>query len=107
MAYAPGPYLSAGLATIESAVLAARACSWAALSNPERVAELPRKIEALMDVIHNLPLLLQNWEICDLELLREDLSRFDQRWGVADGLSLRAVFDETVAQAIHRDPPAP
>lgn len=88
MALAPEPYLSACLATISEAVLAARFNSWRKSASPEQIADL-------MDAIHNIPSLMKNWENCDVQWLRESLRQYDTKW--AGGQSwLLAAFDRAV-----------
>jgi hypothetical protein len=88
LALAPEPYLSACLATLREAVLGARFYSWRRSAPPEQIADL-------MDAIHNIPTLLQNWESCDVEWLRASLEAYDERW--AEGRSwLCAVFDRAI-----------
>jgi len=96
MAMAPEPYLSACLAVLHRAVLACRASSWGNQWSAEHVADL-------MDAIHNIPWLLQNWEQCDIEFLRTAfLQAYESKWGDHGGVPLCRIFDQAVAET----PPA-
>ncbi|SIO01352.1 hypothetical protein SAMN05444166_2038 [Singulisphaera sp. GP187] len=88
MVLAPEPYLSACLETIREAVLGTRQHCWGRSASPEQIADL-------MDAIHNIPVLLNNWERCDVEWLRAYLKAYDEKWG--EGQSwLCAVFDKVI-----------
>jgi hypothetical protein len=86
-----GSALVACLAVLERACARARNLGCEAEKrgiSPERAAELT----ALMDAVHNLPFLLQNWERCNEDLLRGTLFDFDQRFPHSTG-SLVALYD--------------
>ena len=51
----------------------------------------------LMDAIHNLPWLMQNWEKCDLEWLRESLRGYENKWKGRGGMVLCQIFDDVVS----------
>jgi hypothetical protein len=87
MAVAPEPYLSACLAVLDRAIIHCRAASW----SPERVADL-------MDAVHNIPWLIQNWERCDIDFLRTSfLQAYERKWLDKGGLALCRIFDDVVA----------
>lgn len=88
MAVAPEPYLSACLATIREAVLAARFYSWRESAPHEQIADL-------MDAIHNIPSLLTKWEECNIESLRDSLRAYDEEWSAGQSWLL-AIFDKAV-----------
>lgn len=81
---APEPHLSACLHILYFATLEARAISW-------RSGD-PKQVAALMDAVHNIPVLLQRWEICDEKLLVSTLDDYDRAWGAA----LRAEYERIV-----------
>ncbi len=88
MALAPEPYLSACLEVMYKAIIAARVLSWQGAATPEQIADL-------MDAVHNIPFLIQNWETCDIELLRHFLRFYDDKWAKAP-YWLLATFDEAI-----------
>jgi hypothetical protein len=52
----------------------------------------------LMDAVHNIPWLLQNWEDCDIEFLRTAfLQVYEKKWLTKGGPALCQVFDQVVA----------
>ena len=55
------------------------------------------QIAALMDAIHNLPHLLNDWERCDQKMLRQSLLAYDEDWADAGGVRLSAVYDKALA----------
>ena len=56
-----------------------------------------------MDTVHNIPHLLQRWELCDEGLLRSCLETFDTKWKGANVVQL-LVYEEALAKhrATHR-----
>jgi hypothetical protein len=51
-----------------------------------------------MDAIHNIPTLLQHWEMCNVEFLRTAfLQTYESKWRDRGGLPLCQLFDEAVA----------
>jgi hypothetical protein len=57
----------------------------------------PMDIADLMDAIHNIPELVQNWERCDVELLRKSfLGVYQDKWSARGGPALRDIFDQVV-----------
>lgn len=63
MAIAPESEMRACMRVLSMAILHTRAASWSDNINSERIANL-------MDAIHNIPDLIQNWETCDPDLLK-------------------------------------
>jgi hypothetical protein len=91
VAVAPEPYLSACMAVLSWASLACRAWGWSGEVTAEHLADL-------MDAIHNIPDLVQDWERCDVELLRKSyLLAYQQKWAGRGGLALCDIFDAVVA----------
>jgi len=79
MSLPPSSALSACLKVLSRACIEARQLAW----NGEHTGLTSRQsaeLAALMDAVHNIPYLLQNWERCDEELLRGMLADFDQRY---------------------------
>jgi hypothetical protein len=92
MAVAPEPYLAACLAVLGRAIVFCRACSRGGEWSAEHFADL-------MDAIHNLPWWIENWEKCDVELLRRGfLQEYERKWLGRGGLALCQIFDEVVAR---------
>ena len=94
MSLAPERHLKACLAVLYHAAIQGRLLGWErdGLSR-ERSAQLAD----LMDAVHNIPDLLQQWEECDEALLRSMLGDYDQKWG--SSARLLEVYDRIVAEA--------
>ena len=91
MSVAPEPYFSACMAVLYRATLTARMWGWSSHVSPEHLADL-------MDAIHNIPDLVQNWEKCDPERLRTVyLLPYEQKWAGQGGLALCQIFDQVIA----------
>jgi hypothetical protein len=74
---------------------ACRVWGWSDGVSAEHLADL-------MDAIHNIPHLVQRWEGCDIDFLREAyLKPYEQKWSQRGGLALCKIFDDLVAG----DPP--
>lgn len=71
------------------AVLDARVVGRQSNVEPERLADL-------MDAIHNIPSLVQHWEHCDEELLKEMLLDYERRWQ-KQGPCLRTIYEQALA----------
>ena len=87
----PASALTACLAVLQRACVAARLLGWAGEKDglaPEQASELAD----LMDAVHNIPDLIQHWDRCDENLLRGMLSDFDQRHGTDRGCSLLEAY---------------
>lgn len=90
MAVAPEPYLSACMAVMQRATLTSRAWGWSGTVSAEHLADL-------MDAIHNIPQLVQHWELCDVEFLRTSfLQSYDRKWSGRGGLGLCELVDHLV-----------
>jgi hypothetical protein len=73
------------------ASITCRAWGWSGEVSGEHLADL-------MDAIHNIPELVQNWERCDVEFLRRSfLLPYQQKWSGRGGLALCDIFDQVVA----------
>ena len=92
MAIAPEPQLRACLRVIYMASLDARASGWSGDVNADRLADL-------MDAIHNLPYLIQNWEKCDEHLLKSMLLDYERKWH-DDGPCLRTIYEQELSKPI-------
>lgn len=88
---APGPYLSACLEVLRQATIHARLVGYGG-HNGGLTAEKSDCLADLMDAVHNLPDLLQNWEKCDEQLLRLVLQEFDEKWQGHIGVQLLATY---------------
>ncbi len=87
MTVAPEPYLSACLNVLQYAILQCRIYAWSNEISAEHVADL-------MDAVHNIPTLIRHWETCDVELLREEFLRYEQKWRDRGGSALCKIFDD-------------
>jgi len=79
MTLPPRPKLSACLAALEVAAIRLRILGFAGEDGgmaPHAAAE----VAALADAVHNLPYLIQHWDSCDEELLRDMLGDCDRRF---------------------------
>jgi hypothetical protein len=85
--------LAACLAVLSRACISARMLGWAGEENG-LARECAAELAHLMDAVHNIPYLLQNWERCDEQLLRGMLGDFDDRCPRSTGGSLLALYDE-------------
>lgn len=72
---APEPQLSACLRVLYLATIEARVIGWHKGDYD--------KLAALMDAVHNIPLLMKEWERCDESLLLAMLKDYDETWGGA------------------------
>jgi hypothetical protein len=92
MAIAPEPYRSACLAVLDRTILYCRAAGWSNALSAEHVADL-------MDAVHNIPWFIQNWERCDVALLRAMLYEYEQKWLGTEGMALGQIFDEVAGRS--------
>lgn len=91
VALAPEPHLSACLEVLRQATIHARLIGYGG-HNGGLTAEKSDCLADLMDAVHNLPDLLQNWEKCDERLLRLFLQEFDEKWQGHIGVELLATY---------------
>ncbi|OWK38066.1 hypothetical protein [Fimbriiglobus ruber] len=92
MAVAPEPYLSACVEVLHRASTTCRVWGWSGEVSAEHLADL-------MDAIHNIPYLVQNWERCDVPFLRESfLLAYQRKWAGRGGIALCDIFDQVVAR---------
>jgi hypothetical protein len=74
------------------ATLHARLMGWSGKVDAGHLADL-------MDAIHNIPELVQDWERCDLKFLRESFFRaYDTKWSAVSGFSMCATFDDALSK---------
>jgi hypothetical protein len=74
---APEPQLTACLQVVHRATVLARfIASKGRGANAEQIADL-------MDAVHNVPVLVQQWDKCDVALLRSMLDAYDRKWNGA------------------------
>jgi hypothetical protein len=93
MALAPAPQLSACLRAAYMAMLHTRVLGWGG-EDKGLTADEADQIATLMDAVHNIPHLIENWERCDESLLRETLGDADKRCGT----NLLAEYDRVVRE---------
>jgi hypothetical protein len=92
MALAPDRELRACMRVIYHAALDARMAGWNGDVDARRLADL-------MDAIHNIPSLVQNWESCDENLLKSKLLDYERKWR-SEGPCLRAIYEQAIEQDI-------
>jgi hypothetical protein len=78
------------------AILHARMLGWGFPSAGSSDNVQYEQIADLMDAIHNLPGLMQNWDQCDQNWLRETLKAYDDKRG-PDGGQLLRTYDLAVS----------
>jgi hypothetical protein len=87
---APEPQLTACLQIVYRAAVIARLLGRSAKpADCEQVADL-------MDAVHNIPVLVRQWDKCDVKLLRAMLGEYDRKW---NGALLRE-YDDIVSGEI-------
>jgi hypothetical protein len=89
---APPTATAACLAAVQHACVAARLLGW----KGSEAGLTPREaamLADLMDAIHNLPYLIQNWASCNESLLRGMLEDFDSRYDDESNIGLLAEYD--------------
>ena len=63
---------------------------WSREVDPEHLADL-------MDAIHNIPEMIENWERCDVEFMRTAFFKaYDEKWSSRSGLSMCQTFDQAL-----------
>jgi hypothetical protein len=87
---APEPYLGACLEVIRFAILNARSAAWRNDVSADQLADL-------MDAVHNLPTLINNWGSCNQLRLREMLEGYDTKWANS-GTKLLSIYDGVIAK---------
>jgi hypothetical protein len=89
MACPAEPKLGAYLEFLSRVVLHARKLGWDG-APAAQVADL-------MDAVHNLPLLLPEWERFDPRWFRRDLEEvYDAKWGAKSGVTLAGMLDDAL-----------
>ena len=74
---APEPQLDACLQIVYRASVIARMLGRrAGAKDHEQIADL-------MDAVHNIPVLVRQWDKCDVALLRSNLESYDRKWNGA------------------------
>jgi hypothetical protein len=100
MSVAPMPQLAAALEVLHLAAILARMLGYEGHKDglpPEKCDRLAD----LMDAIHEIPLLLVDWERCDESLLRGILGDYDKRWSSG----LLDTYDRIVAERTREQHP--
>jgi hypothetical protein len=95
MAFAPEPFRSACLRVLYRATIEVRLIGYAG-SDRGLSDEESRMIAAIADAVHNLPNLLQTWELVDEGLLRGTLAGFDDTWGHLASCRLLDVYESAL-----------
>jgi len=101
MKVAPQPLLAAYLAVVRAATIYARSYGWRGqnIDNTRERDELFEQISDLMDAVHVIPELLDDWDRCDEPALRRNfLEAYDQKWK-DKGPSLIRIFEEAFEKA--------
>ena len=88
----PKSALDACLTVLSRACIDARLLGWSGEKDGPSAADAS-ELADLMDAIHNLPHLIQNWEHCDEQLLRAMLTDFDRRHRNGKGIPLLEVYE--------------
>lgn len=88
-AVAPEPYLSACMTVVYRALLHARRMGYSGTVDAAHIADL-------MDAVHNIPDLVQNWDRCDIELIRTYLKAYEEKWAARGGAALCEIFDQKI-----------
>jgi len=101
MSLAPEPFRTACLEVIYHATVQARYIAWENHHFLTRLSKAGQsQIAALMDAIHNLPHLLNDWEKCDESWLRKSLEEYDHKWAKRGGIRLSEIYSNALAQEI-------
>ena len=87
MTLPPNNELKACRDAIRMAVLEARA--WG------RQNEVPaEQLSDLMDAVHNIPGIIQNWGDSSISEIRREISTYDKKWGHSGAISLKSRFEQ-------------
>ncbi len=99
----PDPHLKACLAVLYHALIESRRfCFVAGGRLRDRLSgRRSRQAADVLDAAHNLPWLIENWERCDQERLRQDLGSYKRRWREYAGTDLLAIYEQTLCRAEH------
>ncbi len=100
---APDPQLKACLAALYHAALEGRRLGFiGSRSLRNRLSSRgSRQMADVMDAVHNLPWLIENWEKCDQDGLRQNLGSYKRKWGERAGTDLLTVYEQTFCRAEH------
>ena len=85
---APEREMSACMRVIYMAALDARVAGWQGDVDAERLADL-------MDAVHNIPNIVQNWTSNEEDLLKSMLLDYERKWKT-DGPCLRTIYDQAL-----------
>lgn len=89
---APDTYMSACVQVIYQAAVYARGEANSGKIDARHIADL-------MDAIHNIPEHVENWERCNVELLRNAfLGSYQEKWASRGGPALLDIFDQVLKQ---------
>jgi hypothetical protein len=73
----------------------ARMWGWQGTVPAEQLADL-------MDAIHNIPMLVQHLENCDLEWLKQSLEQYERKWAKSGGPCLRTIYENALSEGNRR-----
>ncbi len=91
MTTVPEREFHACMCVLTDAILRARAWAWQDQVPTEQLADL-------MDAVHNIPTLLENWESCDQDSFMAELNHFQQKWASSGGLALHSIYEQALAR---------
>lgn len=83
----PESELKACLELIRAAILTARGWGWSNAVSAEQLADL-------MDAIHNIPEIVQNWHANSLKEIAIEIKSYDAKWAHSGSRLLRHSFDQ-------------
>jgi hypothetical protein len=89
MSMPPKDEFRACMRVLYIAILDARSAGWQSDVNPARLADL-------MDAIHNIPNLVQNWEGCNQDLMKSMLLDYERKWR-SEGPCLKTIYEQALA----------
>jgi hypothetical protein len=92
MALAPDNKLKACFEVMYQATLMARCLGWDGEREGLSVHK-SKELATLMEAIHNIPYLVQNWEKCDEGRLRATLQAFDEKYRADQQWGMAAIYD--------------
>jgi len=99
MKLAPEPFLSAYLSVVRETIVFARYLSLKNLKFTNRINKSnSEQISDLLDAIHVIPELINNWDKCNESNLRNYLKQYDLKWhNKKNKFSMIEIFEEVIA----------
>jgi hypothetical protein len=86
----PDRNLAACMRVLYYAILEARSLAW------ENHGKRDKPIADVMDAVHNIPLLVTDWQRCRPEMIRDFLLAYDEKWNPP--VRLAGVYDAAIAR---------